>query len=217
MSDDPETVRQIAELSLDSRPLLVLDVDDVLLEFVNPFVRFLDGQDIELKLDTFKLHGNAIDRTTRVPIDADRVSTLIDDFFEAQAQWQTGANGAAEAVAGLAARAEIVLLTAMPHRHRATRRAHLDRLGFPYPLVTTDAAKGPALKLLRGKQPRPVAFVDDLPRNLLSVRETVEDAHLFHLMSAPALRKLLPPVPDGAVVVDDWREAAIMIAKALGI
>jgi len=28
MSDDPETARQIAELALDERPLLVLDVDD---------------------------------------------------------------------------------------------------------------------------------------------------------------------------------------------
>ena len=34
MSDDPETVRQIAELARDTRTLLVLDVDEVLLEFV---------------------------------------------------------------------------------------------------------------------------------------------------------------------------------------
>ncbi len=39
MSDDPETARQIAELSRDTRPLLVLDVDEVLLEFVTPVHR----------------------------------------------------------------------------------------------------------------------------------------------------------------------------------
>ena len=36
MSDDPETARQIEELSADDRPLLVLDVDDVVLEFIRP-------------------------------------------------------------------------------------------------------------------------------------------------------------------------------------
>ena len=44
MSDDPETARQIAELARDMRPLLVLDVDEVLLEFVNPFIGFLGSR-----------------------------------------------------------------------------------------------------------------------------------------------------------------------------
>ncbi|GLS38789.1 hypothetical protein GCM10010869_43860 [Mesorhizobium tianshanense] len=35
MSDDPETARQIEELAADDRPLLVLDVDDVVLEFIH--------------------------------------------------------------------------------------------------------------------------------------------------------------------------------------
>lgn len=42
MSDDPETARQIEELASDDRPLLVLDVDDVVLEFIRPFPQFLE-------------------------------------------------------------------------------------------------------------------------------------------------------------------------------
>ena len=38
MTIDPETLRQIEELSHDDRPLLVLDVDDVLLDFARPFL-----------------------------------------------------------------------------------------------------------------------------------------------------------------------------------
>jgi hypothetical protein len=217
MSDDPETVRQIRELARDTRPLLVLDVDDVLLEFITPLVSYLDDQDIELRLDTFKLHGNTFDRKTGLPLEQERVSALIDAFFHVQSDWQTGANGAAEAVATLARDVEVVLLTAMTHRHRATRRAHLDRLGLPYPLLTTDTPKGPAVSMLRGETKRPVAFVDDIPRNLLSVRDSVPDASLFNLMTAPSLRALLPPIPDGITIVDDWREAGPMIARALGV
>ena len=109
------------------------------------------------------------------------------------------------------------MLTAMPHKHRATRRAHLDALGFPYPLLTTETAKGPAIRQLRGEHPRPVAFVDDIPHNLVSVRNSVADAHLFHLMAHAEMRRLLPPLPDGIVAVESWSDAAPKIADALGI
>ena len=78
-------------------------------------------------------------------------------------------------------------------------------------------AKGPAIRSLRGKSGRPVAFVDDQPRNLESARETVADAHLFHLMADTSLRALLPPPPEAAIVVEDWREAGPKIADALGL
>lgn len=217
MSDDPETERQIAALSLDTRPLLVLDVDDVVLEFLRPFMKFLDGQDHELALKTFKLNGNIRHRATGELADKDAVAALITTFFDAQAEWQTLAEGAAPAIARMAEEAEIVMLTAMPHRFRATRRAYLDALGLPYPLVTTETSKGPALKRLRGDSGRPVAFVDDMPVNHESVLATVPDAHAFHLMSMPEIRSLLPPLPDGVHVVDSWQEAAPKIANALGL
>ena len=217
MSDDPETARQIAELARDDRPLLVVDVDDVLMEFVRPFTRYLDSHGLELGLSTFRLHGNIADKTTRAAIEDGRISELIDDFFRAQDQWQEAVADAADAMAALAGNAEIVMLTAMPHRHRAVRRRHLDKMGFPYPLLTTEMPKGPAIRRLRGDTGRPVAFVDDIPQNLVSVRAAVADAHLFHLMAMPSLRALLPPLPDDMIVVEDWSDAAPRIAAALGI
>ena len=102
MSDDPETARQIAELAADERPLLVLDVDEVLLEFVRPFMSFLDSHGLEHKLNSFRLHGNILDRESGLAIEDARVTGLIDDFFAAQHDWQTVAEGAVEAVAELA-------------------------------------------------------------------------------------------------------------------
>ena len=217
MSEDPETARQIAELSRDTRPLLVLDVDEVLLEFISPFVGFLGSNGLKFDTTSFRLHGNISDAATGNVVDNDRVTTLIDEFFAVQDDWQAAAEGAADAIASLAEQAEIVMLTAMPHRHRATRRAHLDALGFPYPLLTTERAKGPAIRQLRGEHPRAIAFVDDIPHNLVSVRAAVADAHLFHLMAHSEMRKLLPPLPDGIVAAADWRDAGPKIASALGI
>jgi len=214
---DPETLRQIEELSHDPRPLLVLDVDDVLLHFVRPFPRFLRAAGYELRLESFRLDGNISEIGTGRVLERSEVAALVGSFFDVQADWQTLTDGAAETLADLAPRAEIVMLTAMPHRHRALRRAHLDALGLAYPLLTTEMAKGPAIARLRGSAARPVAFVDDMPHNLVSAHEYVPDAHLFHLMAEASLRALLPPAGQNVTVVDDWREARPLIARALGI
>lgn len=217
MSDDPETARQIAELSLDTRPLLVLDVDDVLLEFVRPFPKFLEAHGFGLKLASFRLTGNIYEIASGRVSEQAEVSELLGRFFDTQSAWQTLTQGAADAMASFSDQVEIVLLTAMPHRHRAVRRSHLDSLGLTYPLVTTEMAKGPALLSLRGSSGRPVAFVDDMPHNLASARKSLADAHLFHLMADTSIRALLPPPTEDVVVVEDWRDAAPKIATALGV
>ena len=210
-------LRQIEELSADDRPLLVLDVDDVVLEFIRPFPHFLKSRGYGLTLASFRLTGNIAETASGRLIEQPEVTTLLGDFFDAQADWQSITDGAAEALARLGDRAEIILLTAMPHRHRGVRRAHLDALGLNYPLLTTEMAKGPAVARLRGESGRPVVFVDDQPHNLASVRELVADANLFHLMADNSLRAFLPAVPDDVVVVEDWHEAGPKIVTALGL
>ncbi|TPI35738.1 hypothetical protein FJW07_23150 [Mesorhizobium sp. B3-1-9] len=217
MSDDPETARQIEELAADDRPLLVLDVDDVVLEFIRPFPHYLKSRGFGLTLASFRLTGNIAETATGRLIEQPEVTALLGEFFDAQADWQSIADGAADALAMLGRSAEIVMLTAMPHKHRDVRRAHLDALGLNYPLLTTEMAKGPAIAKLRGVKGRPVAFVDDQPSNLISARNSVADAHLFHLMADNALRAFLPPTPQDIISVEDWREAAPKIASALGL
>lgn len=217
MNLDPETARQIEELSRDERPLLVLDVDDVLIEFIRPFPNYLKSKGYELRLETFRLHGNIYDTVTGRPVEHALASELIDGFYASQADWQTMTEGAAEALDSFAGAAEIVLLTAMPHRHRDIRRRHLETLGLGYPLLTTQAPKGPAIAALRGPTSRPVAFVDDMPNSLASVGKHVPQAHLFHLMADNSLRVLMPPLAEGILVVRDWADAAPKIARALGI
>lgn len=217
MTVDPQTLLQIEELSQDDRPLLVLDVDDVLLHFVGPLLRYFETQGCALRLQTFRLFGNVFEIESGAAVENGRVSAMLDGFFGAQTDWQTPVEGATQAVATIARDAEVVLLTAMPHRHRDTRRTFLDRLGLPYPLLTTEMEKGPAIHRLRGKTGRQVAFVDDMPQNLASARRAVDDAHLFHLIADNTLRPLLPELPHDAAVVMDWTEAGARIASALRI
>lgn len=215
MTIDPETARQIDELSLSNDPLIVLDVDDVILEFIRPFPEYLRTRGFELKLESFGLNGNVTDLSSGQRVDNETVAQLVDAFFEVQHDWQKLAEDASETIARLSRASQVVLLTAMPHRYRQTRRTLLDQLDMRYPLLTTERAKGPAIKRLRGDHPRPVAFVDDMYYNLVSVRDTVVDAHLFHLMADNSVRALMPPIPQGITVVEHWKEAGEKIARSL--
>lgn len=217
MPIDPETLRQIEDLKQDPRPLLVVDVDEVILEFVAPFAAYLGSRDLDLGMESFALHGNVFSRTDRRAVRDDEVTTLIDEFWGEQADWQQLAKGADEALAALAGRVEVVLLTAMPHAYREHRRKHLASLGLPYPLLTTEMAKGPAVRRLRGEGGRSVAFVDDIARNHVSVMAEVPDAACFQLMAHEGLRKLLPPAPTNVTAVADWDEALPLIARALQV
>lgn len=217
MSDDPETVRQIRQLARDTRPLLVLDVDEVVLEFVRPFTAFAESKGFAFRTESFRLTGNVIEKETGGIASEEAVSALLDNFFAAQEDWQYAADGAAEAIDTLARGAEIVMLTAMPHAYHAHRRRLLDRLSIPFPLVTTERAKGPAVSLLAGKRAAPVAFVDDIPHNHVSVAGAYPRAALFHLMAHEGMRALLTPLPDGVSAVENWLDARSAIAEALGI
>ncbi|PZO75171.1 MAG: hypothetical protein DI629_17445 [Mesorhizobium amorphae] len=217
MSDDPETLRQIQALARDTRPLLVVDVDEVVLEFVSPFAGFLASRGHDLGQDVFRLHGNIFRSGTREALADEEVSVLIDEFWGVQADWQQLALGAESALANLSREAEVVLLTAMPHRFGEHRRRHLQAIGLPYPLLTTERDKGPAVAMLRGADARPVAFVDDILRNHLSVRDAVPDAGLFHIMAHAGMRAQLPALPADVVAMEDWRQGEPLIARALGI
>lgn len=214
---DPTTLAQIEELAADDRPLLVLDVDDVLLDFIKPFPSYLEREGCRLDFRSFRLTGNIVEIDTGTVLDQPRVTTLLDGFFAAQTQWQTLVQGAADVLATVSQDAEIVMLTAMPHRHREARRRHLDALGLAYPLLTTEMAKGPAIHRLRGKTDRPVAFIDDMLHNLASARGSVPDAHLFHLVADERLRQMQPAAPEDVIVVDDWADAGRKVAIALGL
>ncbi len=217
MSDDPETRRQIAALAHGTRPLLVCDVDDVVLEFLRPFIARLGTLGLTLRFDSFRLHGNIRDGQTGDALAADKVTALIDDFFAEQDGWQEPVEGAIAALQTLHAGADIVLLTAMPHRHFDRRAAHLASRGIPYPLITTEMAKGPAVAALRGRQDRPVAFIDDIAANHKSVAQAVPDAGLVHISAYRDIVPALPPIPEGVHDARDWPAAKARIAAHLGL
>ncbi len=198
-------------IHLADRPLIVCDIDEVVLEFLTPFRNFLLASGHDLLPRSFRLHGNIVDLDSTLPVEDTVTSDLLETFFRLQDQWQTPANLAVDTLAGLSADADIIFLTAMPPRHTAVRRLLLDRHGLRYPLLASEEPKGPIIKRLHDARDVPLVFIDDILRNLQSVQTHAPDCLLINLMANAEFRALAPDPGDGIATAGSWTDAAAII------
>lgn len=206
------------ELDLDhvrltDRPLVVCDVDDVVLQFIVPFQSYLDSLGHRLVPRSFRLHGNIVSQATDAPLPDREVSDLIEAFFDAQETWQTPFATTAAAIEAISRDADIVFLTAMPPRFADRRRRLLDAIGFSQPLVATQQPKGPVVETLHAGRPLPVAFIDDMAHNLVSVGTHVADCLLLHMVPVSEIHRHAPQAQPPVLRVADWPEATQHIRR----
>lgn len=197
----------LADVSLRDRPLIVCDVDEVVLEFITPFTAFLRANSHDLLPRSFRLHGNIVSLLDGSAADGAAIAELQELFFSTQDSWQAPVDRAAEALASLSGDADIVFLTAMPPRHRAVRRTLLDRFDLRFPMIATEAPKGAVVAELHRDRKLPIAFIDDIERNLLSVRDHVPACLLVTMMANADFRALAPSPADGIQNAADWAHA----------
>lgn len=211
-----ETPLDLSHVTLTDRALIVCDIDEVVLEFLTPFRNYLRAMDHDLLPRSFRLHGNIVHTVTGSLMAEEDVSQQLERFFSLQGTWQTPAERAIDTLADLSRDADIVFLTAMPPRHTDVRRALLDSHGLCYPLLATEAPKGPVVKRLHDARDVPVVFLDDILRNLHSVREHAPECLLVNLMANIEFRRMAPDPGDGILKAEGWEDAARLIRAHLG-
>lgn len=194
-------------VALGDRPLVICDVDDVVLEFLRPFEAYLAASGSKLLPRTFRLHGNIISLETEAALQDQAVTQLIEDFFDAQERWQTPFAQAVDTLHALDKDFDVVFLTAMPPRFAEQRRRLLDQLQLRFPMIATETPKGPVVKAMHGDRPLPLAFIDDMAHNLHSVGQHMQDCLLIHMMPDSEIHRLAPK-PEGTVQrAADWPHA----------
>jgi hypothetical protein len=190
-----------------SKPLLICDADEVLVQFASAFGAYLARHGWRLKFESFALHGNVRHPDTNAPAPKEEVSALLARFFEEDVESCPAVPGAPEALAHLSQFADIIILTNVPFAQRTRREASLKALGMPYPVIANDGLKGPKVAELIIDRLHPIAFVDDLPYHHTSVAEKASRVHRLHLVADPDLRGLIPKAPDADARIDDWHIA----------
>ena len=199
------------------RPLVVVDVDEVLAMFMRGFERFVSGHGLEMRIERFALFQNIFRPGETEHLDVAAGRRLFDAFFANDPHDIDPAPGAAQALGEIARRAGIVILTNAPGAGRAARERWLLENGFDYPLIVNSGLKGPALAALTARTRRPVAFVDDLLPNLDSVAAEAPDVRRFQMVADERLRPLAFSAPERHVRIDEWPLLGPAIEAAIHI
>lgn len=210
----PEIKSQIEAIRLEEgRPLILCDADEVLFKFLEGLEHYLESEGYWLDMTSFRLSGNVKKQGTDEAIDGMQVKQLLDSFFQHRTEHLDPVEGAAEALASLSEQAQIVILSNLPLAQRRDREKALAEHGMAYPLVANQGIKGPPAKALAEAAKAPVTFLDDLPPNLQSVRETVPHATLIHFIADPRLAQLIGKAEASDHRLDTWPEVHDLLSR----
>jgi hypothetical protein len=198
------------------RPLIICDADEVLVQFVAGLDRYLERQGLYLDLTSFRIHGNVRRRETKEPVADETVSELLAAFFDSETRRLDAVPGAADALAKLSSRAQVVILSNLPDTSRDARIQNLTAHGMAYPVIAGKGPKGHVVKRLTEGFLGPVVFIDDLPPHIASVAGETPHAHRLHFVADARLARLIPKAPDAHARIDTWPEAAEWIVSVIG-
>ena len=197
-----------------ARPLVIVDVDEVLGLFMQGFGKFLESRGFEFRVDRFALFQNIYRPGATEHLELIEGRKLFDDFFRTDCGEIEPAPGAIEALAGLSRRAEILILSNAPPDAERLRAEWLRRHGLPRALILSSGPKGPITAALTSQTAQRTAFVDDLIPNLDSVADHSPTTATFQHVADLRLRPLAPR-SERHPRIDDWAELRAAIEQAI--
>jgi hypothetical protein len=210
------TQQQLATLTLaPEKPLVICDVDDVVVHFLRGFDAYLARIDHVLEANSFALGGNVLHAQTRAPMADETVSALVDRFFVEQTEHLEAIDDAVASLQALSDQASVVMLTNLPHHARDQRIRNLAGHGLNFPVVTNSGPKGPAIRHLASLTRAAVVFVDDSPGFVRSSFEHAPDVHIIHFLHDQRFARLHQPFDFVSLTTDKWTKAAPHIARLL--
>jgi hypothetical protein len=211
----PLVVPSLATLGLSAeRPLVLVDVDEVLGLFMQGFGRYLAEHGLEFRIDRFALFQNIYRPGAAEHLDVAEGRKHFDTFFASRCHEIEPAPGAIAALNRLARVAEILILSNAPAEAEALRGEWLRKHGLAHPLILNTGPKGPIAAGLVAQTPNRTAFVDDLIPNLDSVADHSPATATFQHVADERLRPLAPR-SERHPRIDDWSELGEAIERAV--
>lgn len=212
-----EAVARLETLAPDpARPLILCDADEVLLDFARPLANFLDRRGYRLDLKSFALAGNIRRKADGSDVEEPQIRSLIAEYFDSEIDSATPVEGAVAAMRDLGQRAQVIVVTNVPHHLRARRESALAAAGLKLPVISNSGAKGPLIRRLAARHGGQVAFIDDLPPHHTSVADHASDVHRIHFIANPELGRLLGKAPDAHVRIDRWTDCCAYLINHFG-
>jgi len=189
------TQDQIAKVIIDpAQPLLVCDVDEVVVHFIKGLESYLAEINLWLDPASFALNGNIKSIKTNEPVPGAQVGEILVSFFKLKTHTLEPIEGAVEALNQLGNKMQIIMLSNLPHDAYDARIVNMQNIGLEFPLITNEGGKGPAVKVLTETLQAPLFFIDDIPHYLTSVAEACPKANLIHFAHDERFAKHAPDI-----------------------
>jgi len=212
-----DSVEKILTTLDKSKPVLLVDADEVLLRFVERLEQYFLSQGFELRLISFQLTGNIYNMNTGDPAEPAEVKGLLANFFEECVDDMASVPGAAEGLASLSEHYQIAILTNVPQSSKARRARNLALQGMDYPVIANKGDKGPAVKLIAAATEKTTVFIDDLPPQHSSVANHCPGSHRIHFVADSRLARMISKAPDANIRIDKWDQVTHHLTTLLEI
>lgn len=211
---EPQTLAELRAVPITpGRPLIAVDVDEVLVVFVDHLDRHIRKRGFEMRLVTYQLEGTMFPIGGDTPLPFSDCIDLINGFFHAETERQQPVAGGREALERLSEWAQVVILTNVPRHATKARRVNLDRLGLTYPMVVNSGGKGRALAWLAARAAAPAAMIDDSVRQIESAAKHLPGATRLHFAEAEFIRRIFPGCAHATEQVHDWPGAVAALER----
>ena len=199
------TLAQIANLQLRSNyPLVICDVDEVVVHFTRDFEDFLGGLGLWLDTSISLFSSNIRNQKTRILLSPEEIEKTVVQFFAERTLDMQTIEGAVEALHNIGKSADVIMLTNLPHEAGDDRRANLAGHGLNFPVVTNSGPKGPAIQKIASQVTAPVVFIDDSPGFITSAFHHAPDVHLIHFLHDERYARLVAPLDFVSLRTDTW-------------
>lgn len=210
------TLAQIANLQLRSnRPLVICDVDEVVVHFTRDFEDFLDGLGLWLDTSISLFSSNIRNQKSRILLSPEEIEKTVVQFFAERTLDMQTIEGAVEALHSIGKSADVIMLTNLPHEAGDDRRANLAGHGLNFPVVTNSGPKGPAIWKIASQVSAPVVFIDDSPGFITSAFHHAPNVHLIHFLHDERYARLVAPLDFVSLRTDTWQEMHPHVLKLI--
>ena len=119
MISDP-TQQQLSELKISAtKPLLISDVDEVIVHFIREFEEFIGKSGLSIKPGNPAEPYDIFDAKTGQALSTATTFELVNEFFVQHTRGMKAINGAIEGLTSLSNHATVVMLTNLPQIGRA--------------------------------------------------------------------------------------------------
>lgn len=211
------TIQQLSALNRTPvRPLVICDVDEVVVHFLRHFEEYVTDHGLVFEASNHNWGANLRYLDSGEVTSHEDGMRVIEAFFETETLHMEPIDGAVDSLLHLGETADIVMLTNLPHSAGDMRRANLKKHGLAFPVITNSGPKGPAIAKLSAESDHPVIFVDDSPGFIQSSYDHAPHVHIVHFLQDERVAQHVPEFDFVSLRTGSWQEALPHIRQLLG-